>query len=210
MSTPGGFSSATGGGGGGGGRGRGGGGSGSGGENEGKQVAVLVIQVESPNVLYVRKTPLSAEERSFLRAMAEYCSHLNAASSSSFSSSSSSGWRASLSDRRLSVGKKYLALDSRPGGSEWRRALLTNVVTVRGGHRYIWIAVCVYCCIYVLLYVYTVYVLIRVMSGEGKSHVITSGSQLLLFIVQSGPLNNVAICFPLSIHPSIHPERAFI
>ena len=179
MSTPGEFSSA-----------RGGGGGGGGGENDAinaaadKEVAVLVIQVESPNVLYVRKTPLSAEERSFLCAMAEYCGHLNTASSSF----SSSGWRASLNDRRLKVGDKYLALDSRPGGSEWRRALLTNVVTVRGGHRYVLIE-------YVRWGQETIYI-----------RELTICSKL-----NPGPQRHRRLRRPsLSLSFSIHPEHAFI
>ena len=90
-------------------------------------VPVLIIHVESPNVLFVRKYPLSNDERDFLRAVEDYCGRIHA--------KSASGWRASLNDRQLNLGDKYFVLDGRQGGTQWRRGLLTNVVSVRGGHR---------------------------------------------------------------------------
>jgi len=90
-------------------------------------VSVLVIHVESPNVLFVRKSPLSDEERHFLRAVDDYCAGIHARSSS--------GWRTSLNERQLHVGDKYFVLDGCQGATQWRRGLLTNVVTVSGGHR---------------------------------------------------------------------------
>jgi len=92
------------------------------------EVPVLVIQVEAPNVLHVRKSSLSEGDRNFLRSVEDYCGRI-------FSSSASSRWRTSLNERHLNVGDKYFALDSRTGGSQWRRGRLSNVVTVRGGHR---------------------------------------------------------------------------
>lgn len=92
------------------------------------EVPVLVIQIEAPNILYVRRSPLSDEDRTFLKSIEDYCGHV-------FASSSSSRWRSSLNERNLNIGDKYFALDSRLGGSQWRRGILTNVVTVRGGHR---------------------------------------------------------------------------
>lgn len=91
------------------------------------EVPILVIQVEAPNVLQVRKTPISANDRDFLRSVEDYCGRIF--------TSSSSLWRSSLNERHLNVGEKYFALDSRMGVSQWRRGILSNVVTVRGGHR---------------------------------------------------------------------------
>ena len=90
-------------------------------------VAVLVIHVESPNVLFVRKSPLSDDERNFLRAIDDHCAG---------SGASAGGWRTSLNERQLRVGDKYFVLDGRQGATQWRRGLLTNVVTVCGGHRF--------------------------------------------------------------------------
>jgi len=92
------------------------------------EVPILVIQVESPNVLYVRKSPLSLDDRDFLRSVEDYCSRV-------FASSSSSRWRNSLNERHLNVGDKFFALDARLGGAQWRRGVLSNFITVRGGHR---------------------------------------------------------------------------
>jgi len=101
-----------------------------------QDVSVIVIQVESPNVIYVRKSPLPSNERDFLRALEDYCGRVH---------SKYSRWGSSLSERQLNVGHKYLALENasqdRGGGgagggrTQWRRGLLTNVLTVRGGHR---------------------------------------------------------------------------
>jgi len=78
---------------------------------------VIVLSVESPSVLYVRDAPLSNVDRDLLRRIEDYSSQMTA--------SRSRNQHASLNDRNLEVGTKYLVFDEQRG--QWRRGILTCV-----------------------------------------------------------------------------------